>query len=49
MTEDLTEKQLDAMRQIKDEAGDFSTLAEVRRAAAAIGIEVLQKRYGISR
>lgn len=49
MTEDLTEKQIEDMKKIKDEAGDFATLAEVKRAAAAIGIDVLQKKYGISR
>jgi hypothetical protein len=46
MSEDLTEKQMRELDRIKN-AGDFSTIAEVKRAAATIGIRVLLKDKGL--
>jgi hypothetical protein len=46
MSEDLTEKQMRELDRIK-KAGDFSTIAEVKRAAATIGIRVLLKDKGL--
>lgn len=46
MSEDLTEKQMKELNRIKN-AGDFSTIAEVKRAAASIGINVLLKEKGL--
>lgn len=47
MTEDLTDKQLKEIERIKNVAGDFSTAAEVKRAAVSIGIRTLHDRYGM--
>lgn len=43
---DFTGKQLKEFGRIKN-AGDYKNIAEVKRAVAAIGIEVLLNKYGM--